>query len=267
MPADTARPPHHPNTPMTPQQLRENALNKLRSAEALIEAGSPDEAANLCGQAVEMVLKARFATRNRLADFPKDVKELKKINKEVVTHDLDALLRLAEGEQFNKASVRHIDWERAMAWEVGQRYDPVGTKTRADAEAQLIESQRLYDELARYEYVEKLVLVERKVSDENGPFIWFGIVKDAVVPGEWAVVASGWWALEEPGRNRAFDLIRARLLETIDPDLRSIAPHIAVLQPRHRFLRPLLVFGPVERSPHRMRISFCCGKADGLFWR
>lgn len=73
-----------------------------------------------------------------------------------MTYDLDTLLRLAEGEAFDKASVRHIDWDRAMAWEVGQR-DPVGTKTGADAEAQLVETQTFYNELARYEYVEKLV--------------------------------------------------------------------------------------------------------------
>jgi HEPN domain-containing protein len=240
---------------MTPQQLRENALNKIRSAKVLIEANSPDEAANLCGQAVEIVLKARFATRNGLADFPKDVKELKKISKDVVTHDLDALLRLAEGEGFNKKSVRHIDWERAMAWDVGQRYDPVGTTSRAAAEAQLVETQTLYVELGLYEYVEKLAQVEQQVSDELGPFIWFGLVRDAVKPREWAVVASGWWALDESGRMKALDIIRTRLKGTLDSDLLSLAPNIAVLEPRHRYLKPLLVIGPIERSPKRLRMT------------
>jgi HEPN domain len=240
---------------MTPQQLRENALNKINSAKVLMEAGSHDEAANLCGQAVEIVLKARFATRNALADFPKDVKELKKINKEVATHDLDVLLRLAEGEEFDKKGVRHIDWERAMAWEVGQRYDPVGTRTPEDAEAQLVETYSLYVELALYEYVEKLIQVERMVSDEIGPFIWFGLVKDAVNPGEWEVVASGWWAVDEPGRTKALDLIRSRLMDIMDSDLRSLAPNISILHPRHRFLKPLLVIGPMERHPGRIRMT------------
>lgn len=201
---------------LTPQALRANAWSKLQSADALLASGNFDEASYLAGYVVELSLKARFCTRKGLADFPADRDEAKQrgLNK-LLTHDLQDLLTLSDGQVLQKSSMSNIDWDKAMDWSEQQRYAPIGTATHDRVLAQLAETRKLFIELVLFEIVEKMLVVEKEVSAEKGDFSLFAVSQNATQRNGWEVFMSAWWLDSQV----KLEDIRDRGVAILDADL------------------------------------------------
>jgi hypothetical protein len=191
---------------MMPEEVRCKARSNLGSAFRLFDAGDYDNASYLAGYVVEFFLKARYCTRKGWAAFPSDRQELKRrlkgTNEKVFSHDLDELLTLSYGATLKRSTMHAIDWDRAMDWSSEQRYAPVGSVTREQADAQLQQTDLLLVELSLYEAVEQLVRVEQRLSQTHGPFNLFAVVQGVYAPDRWDVVASAWWLAGDARANR-----------------------------------------------------------------
>ena len=86
----------------------------------------------LCGYAIEIALKARICRTLKWAGFPSSSSEFAFVRC-LQTHNLEALI-LFSGMDTRIKSVLVVEWSIAIAkWSPEQRYNPVGTKTQADA--------------------------------------------------------------------------------------------------------------------------------------
>jgi hypothetical protein len=102
---------------MTPQEFRAKGWDNIKSARALLDQGHWDNAAYLVGYATEYALKARLCTRRGWAEFPENRKEATKRGvPNVITHDLDELLKLSDAVRITTASLHNIDWPRVVDW-------------------------------------------------------------------------------------------------------------------------------------------------------
>jgi HEPN domain-containing protein len=111
------------------QQLAELRLAEARS---LLAKGMPSGAYYLAGYAIECALKAVIAADFRANEIP-DLKYVR----DIYTHDLTALLRLAELEQKLEAEKKtspdlYRRWETVKTWSERARYD-VWTEASASA--------------------------------------------------------------------------------------------------------------------------------------
>jgi hypothetical protein len=96
---------------------------RLTEARLLLANGLPSGAYYLAGYAIECALKATIATDFRANEIP-DLKYVR----DIYTHDLSALLRLAELEQELDAEKKtnpglYQRWEAVKAWSERARYD------------------------------------------------------------------------------------------------------------------------------------------------
>jgi hypothetical protein len=217
---------------ITPQELRENARQKLASAETTFNNGDADNAANLAGLAVESMLKARFCTRHKWLDFPAEVKELRKRAKanklsDVVTHDLDTLLTLSDDTRLKQSSFHNIDWARVTDWDVEQRYYPPGTCARSEVAAQITESKKLVGELTLYEILEALVATERELSESMGQFNLFAFVEHEKGQGKWAAWISAWWIDTHESECK----VVTRIKSSLDTDCSAMLARVIFLYP------------------------------------
>jgi hypothetical protein len=231
---------------MTPRELRERAVVNVENARTLFDQQQYDNASYLAGYAVELVLKARFCTRRGWADFPDSRAEAKQRGApDDVTHDLEKLLMLSDGVCLKASSMQKIDWARATDWSSEQRYNAVGSVTREHAEAQIAETKKLVIEMVLFEIVERLVVVEPKVSEEMGPFNLF-ILGDCVTQRRgWEVLMSAWWLVRDTG-----DEVVKRLREVLDPDLRRAAPTVTTRHPHDDWVQRFHAYLPAQ---HRVR--------------
>jgi HEPN domain-containing protein len=235
---------------MTPQELRQNAWTKVKSARSLLAAGSLDDAAYLAGYAVELVLKARYCTRAGWADFPSDAAEIRRIGgKEVLTHDLERLLTLAEGTSLAPNTLHHIDWNQALDWDVEQRYRPVGSLTKENVEAQIRETEKLFLEMVLYEIVEKAHAVEIEIENDVGPFNLFAVVNGLTAPSKWELMISAWWLGPDP-KAKAEEVVIPRLQVALDEDLLATIPLTSWWHPRDEWVQR---FHTYPRSRHSLR--------------
>jgi hypothetical protein len=113
----------------TLQQLAEARLAEARS---LLTNGMPSGAYYLAGYAIECALKAVIAADFRANEIPDP-----KYVRDIYTHDLSALLRLAELEQELEAEKKtnpglYQRWETVKTWSERARYD-VWTAASASA--------------------------------------------------------------------------------------------------------------------------------------
>jgi HEPN domain len=111
------------------QQL---AQLRLTEARLLLVNGSPSGAYYLAGYAIECALKAVIAADFRANEIP-DLRYVR----DIYTHDLSALLRLAELEQKLEAEKKtnrglYQRWETVKTWSERARYD-VWTEASASA--------------------------------------------------------------------------------------------------------------------------------------
>jgi hypothetical protein len=215
---------------MTPKQLRQKALSKISSAQALLAAGQYDEASYVVGYAAELALKARYCTRKGWSDFPDDRAEVKRRGAaDVMIHDLDELLNLAGHASLQTNSMLHIDWGRALDWSEQQRYHPVGSVVPEQAKAQVEETRKLCGELALYEIVEKLLVVEIEVSNLYGPFNFFALVERATQNQGWEVMMSAWWILGD-GKAKG-DAVVKKTRAILDDDLYALIRRFVSFHP------------------------------------
>ena len=222
---------------MTPQELRQNAWNKLSSAHSLLAAGNLDDAAYLAGYTVELVLKARYCTRAGWTEFPSNAAEIRRIGgRDVLTHDLQKLLTLAEGTSLPPSSLHHIDWGQALNWDVEQRYRPVGSLTKEDVEAQIRETEKLFSEMVLYEIVEKVRAVEIEIERDVGPFNLLAAVHGLSKPATWELMVSAWWLGSDPKAKWA-RVILPRLQVALDEDLLATIPITSWWHPRDEWVQ------------------------------
>ncbi len=202
----------------TPQELRQNAWKKLQCADALIASGCFDEASYLAGYAVEMSLKARYCTREGMSHFPDDADEAKALNlkpNKIFIHDLEKLLTLSQGQSIKQSSLLSINWEKAKDWSEKVRYLPPDSVSKEKATEQILESRKLVVELAMFEIVEKMVLLETSLSTEYGPFSLFVVADKLNQKQGWEVYMSAWW-LDSQAK---LDDIGKRGIAAMDSDL------------------------------------------------
>jgi HEPN domain-containing protein len=227
---------------MTPKELRQNAREKICSAKALLDAGHYDDASYLVGYAPELVLKARYCTRRGWTDFPDDLAEANRRGaREIFIHDLDELLRLSDHTSIQSGSMLHIDWSLALNWSEQHRYQRVGTVARERAEKQTEETRKLFVELALFEIVEKLLVVEREVSQSEGPFNFFGLVERATQNQGWELVMSAWW-LKVDDESKATTIID-KVKADLDEDLCSMIVKFSWFDPRHDLIQRFHTLG------------------------
>lgn len=158
---------------MTPFQLRTRASRDIKSAFVLLGADDPDNASKLAGEAAELALKARYCTRNGIANFPETLKEFKDAGlRNLMDHDLTKLLKLAQGVEIQKYT--GIDWDRIGVWDVVQRYDPVGSIGSEQATERIEHSNVFIGLLRLHELLERLSSVRAELEQTIGtPFDFF----------------------------------------------------------------------------------------------
>ena len=119
--------------------LRKIARERLKDADALLQAGRYDGAIYLGGYVVELALKSRICKTLKWKEFPQSRKEFQSYQS-LKTHDLDVLLSLSGMEDKIKAEY-FIEWSSVAAWDPEARYNPIGQARKPDAEL-LVESAR-----------------------------------------------------------------------------------------------------------------------------
>jgi hypothetical protein len=234
---------------MTPKELRQKARLDIASARELVKACHFDNASYVVGYAAELALKARCCVLMGWADFPDNRAEAKRrLAKEVMTHDLDDLLKMAGHAYLKIATMTHIDWDRVFDWSEQLRYRRVGSVTAEHATAQVEETAKLCDELALCEIVEKLLAVEIEMSSRFGPFNLFALVDRATQSAGWEVV-SAWWM---GGSGMALgDEVHSRVKGALDDDPYSIIGQFGSLAPNDQAVQMyyLLAFGHHAHHP------------------
>lgn len=130
---------------ITREELKTSSRAYLRAARVLNRAGnnSADAAAYLCGYAVEIALKARICRTLGWVNYPisRDYSSFK-------VHDLGVLLHLSGVEVPIKTDpALATDWSIVIEWDPQQRYDPIGTRTTAEAGDMIDATRRLLGKL------------------------------------------------------------------------------------------------------------------------
>lgn len=131
---------------ITRADLRKTSREYLAAAAILRDNRKYDVAVYLCGYAVEIALKDRICKTLRWQGFPSTKKEFESLSS-FKTHNLEILLQLS-GTDYRVKPALSGYWSIVTKWDPEQRYNPRGTKTRADAD----------DMIAATENVVKVIL-------------------------------------------------------------------------------------------------------------
>lgn len=179
---------------MTPSQTRQRGYRSLRSAAYLLEQGETDIAAYLAGNAAELLLKARYLSKNGLAALPTERNELRKhaLNE----HRLENLLTLCQGDVIHRQSLDAIDWRSVAEWHNQDRYEPIGSIDAAKARLRIEQTDLLFKAFVHHEIVESLEKSEAALAAEGIVFNLFAWVR---WPGnQWKLnIATKWLDAEE----------------------------------------------------------------------
>ena len=126
-------------------ELRNLSKDRVKDAEALIQAKRYDGAYYLCGYAIEMGLKRRICKTLRWKKgYPGSDKEFGQL-KSFKTHDLDVLLGLSGIEEKIKKNFLS-EWSIVNAWKPEIRYAS-RTKTPQMAKGMLAAVKRLLEQI------------------------------------------------------------------------------------------------------------------------
>jgi HEPN domain-containing protein len=126
---------------ISPTDLSQIALARVKDAEALLRAKRFDGAVYLTGYSVELSLKARVCRTLRWAGYPQTNAEFESL-RTFRTHDLDLLLRLSGCESRIKTKY-FADWSSVAQWRSDARYRPVGSAKESDARQMISAAKRL----------------------------------------------------------------------------------------------------------------------------
>lgn len=170
---------------LTRLQLRQNAWNKLRAAQALAEKRDWDNASEIAGYAVEFILKARICVDCGLTGFPETRQEFADL-KHLKTHDLESLLSYTKQQLAIKQ--RHLnDWSVCLRWSPESRYQPMGTATEQSATELLRSAESIIRAISAVPGLEaavvpatenpyvKLWAMEKEIAVEKGQFVLFAV--------------------------------------------------------------------------------------------
>ncbi len=116
-------------------ELVTTARSYLRAARLLNRKSgdSPDASVYLCGYAVEIALKSCICRTLGWAGYPSDRREFEGYTS-FQTHNLGRLLHLSGVEaRVTTDPAILAEWSVVLQWNPEQRYDPLGSKTKADA--------------------------------------------------------------------------------------------------------------------------------------
>ena len=122
-------------------ELRQIARERLKDAEALLNADRYDGAVYLGGHVVELALKSRICKVLIWQGFPQTSGEFQNFQS-FKTHDLDVLLSLSGFE--DKIRTNYLpEWSAIGIWDSEIRYNPVGNVTKADAQLLVASARKL----------------------------------------------------------------------------------------------------------------------------
>ena len=130
---------------ITKAELRKIARERLKDAEVLLKAGRYDGAIYLGGYVVEIALKCRICQTLKWSGFPQTRSEFQPYQS-LKTHDLDVLLSLSGVEAKIRTSYL-AEWSAVASWDPEARYNPLGSASKADAEALLRAAKKLLEVL------------------------------------------------------------------------------------------------------------------------
>lgn len=238
---------------VTPQTLRENAAKQLEAAKALVDV-HPHTAAYLAGYAIEFVLKARYCRLRKWSTFPDSPDQLRDWNSRdgvqmpgrLFTHNLDELLRLSNSVSIKTGAFGAINWERASDWSAEMRYQPAQSTTTEDARRQIEETERVVDELMRYEVVSELLAIEVDLSNRFGSFYFYGYVEhpaDMAKEPEWGLLFS-WAAPTQEQYYAQCKELKSRI-ESLSSDIRARIRFFTDLPPDAPIMRAVFVMQSV----------------------
>lgn len=120
----------------TSKQLKEIAEARLKAGCILLAAGDADLAVDCFGLALELILKASICKTLNLENYPdQGTGEVVNIFR---THTFDVLLILTGFDREvtgDKRKRLFENWSKATSeWSASKKYEPMGTKTKADAD-------------------------------------------------------------------------------------------------------------------------------------
>jgi len=107
------------------------ALERLKDAEALLDATRFDGATYLCGYSIEIALKHKICKTLNWPGFPSTNREFENL-RSLKTHDLDVLLSLT-GVESTVKSTHFAEWSAVASWNPEARYNTTGKVSQADA--------------------------------------------------------------------------------------------------------------------------------------
>ena len=117
--------------------MEQRARSYLRAARALSRNAHAeyDASVYVCGYAVEIALKVRICRTLGWDGYPETPGEFRGLAS-FKTHDLETLLHLSGMEARFKADFLFLSsWTAVVDWNPEQRYQRLGTESRADARA------------------------------------------------------------------------------------------------------------------------------------
>jgi hypothetical protein len=118
--------------------LRQLARERLRDAQALLDARRYDGGVYLCGYAVEIALKARICRTLKWTAFPTSRENYRSF----FVHNLDVLLNLSGREAFVKSTLM-ADWSLVASWDPEVRYASTGVATELELTGMIAAAQNL----------------------------------------------------------------------------------------------------------------------------
>jgi len=209
---------------MTPSALRQRAIQNLRSARALLDVQDADNANQLAGHAAELLLKARFCSKNGVSQFPETRAALREAKLVMLaTHSLDELLMLCDGLHFDRCS--EIDWESAAAWLVEDRYKPTGTRSASEVLRQLNATELLAQTLVEYELVEGIQRMRQAIEISSKAALAVAAIEKGANGGFTLLIS----ATLTDGVCLSAESIADQLPTFLDEDLRPCLSSIALL--------------------------------------
>lgn len=127
------------------KELRKLSKVRIKEAQLLFSHKGYDTSAYLCGYAVEFALKYRVCKCLKWKNFPNTSNEFGDF-KFLKTHDYEILLQLTGKTDLVKTSLMP-EWSVVVKWKPENRYNPLGTITKADAHDMLTSTKKIVEAL------------------------------------------------------------------------------------------------------------------------
>jgi|HubBroStandDraft_1064217.scaffolds.fasta_scaffold18749_4 HEPN domain-containing protein len=250
--------------------LRKRAWAKIQSARLLVSRSQWDEATDLCGYAVEIILKASICVAQGWRAFPDTPAEFKAVKHlGIKTHDMELLINLTNNAYRIKAN--HMkEWSTCIQWSPEARYQPPGTATESSAK-ELLESAEIIVRAIQEEpgleaaivsatanpYV-KICAVERELAVEKGGFTFFAMMhREGGFSGSADIVVAAPWIEEDAN---AAKHVREKIVSSLAKSELTRISAIITLNRQHPMIRALVSSavgceGNVETFLHNCKIN------------